>query len=193
MKKRESIPIPQVFHFKYPKLILLVLSILSAYYLFRYHLSIDMVEILDSLGYLGIFCTGLFFSFGFTTPFAIGLFAAMQPQNIVLAALVGGSGALLADLLIFKMIKISFMDEFNQLENTSLFRKIHSILEKNLAKRLRIYILYALAGIIIASPLPDELGISLLAGLTTIKIGKLAIVSFMMNTLGIAIIFLLTS
>ena len=51
--------------------------------------------------------------------------------------------------------------------------------------------MYAVAGLIIASPLPDEAGIILLAGLTKIKASILAPISLAMNTLGILILLLI--
>jgi uncharacterized membrane protein YdjX (TVP38/TMEM64 family) len=51
--------------------------------------------------------------------------------------------------------------------------------------------MYAIAGLIISSPLPDELGVSMLAGLTTINAKKLSIISFIMNSLGILIMLMI--
>ena len=48
--------------------------------------------------------------------------------------------------------------------------------------------MYAFVGILIASPLPDEIGVIMLAGLTKINFKILAIISFILNTLGILII-----
>jgi uncharacterized membrane protein YdjX (TVP38/TMEM64 family) len=47
--------------------------------------------------------------------------------------------------------------------------------------------MYAFAGILIASPLPDEAGVIMLAGLTKIKTWALAIISIILNTIGILI------
>src|SRR3989344_289257 len=76
----------------------------------------SIVISLGELSYLGIFIAGLFFSFGFTTPFAIGFFLTVGAENIFIAALIGGCGALISDILIFKLIRFSFMDEFKRLE-----------------------------------------------------------------------------
>ena len=176
----------------YPKLALLIISIVVAYYFFTIpKFSLFLVS-LDSLGYLSVFIAGLLFSFGFTTPFAIGLFATLNPSNIILASLIGGIGALISDIIIFRLIRLSFMDEFERLQKTSPFRMITHAIENNLARKIRIYCLYVLAGFIIASPLPDEIAISMLAGITTIRIRNLALISFIMNTLGILLILLIT-
>jgi len=46
-------------------------------------------------------------------------------------------------------------------------------------------------GILIASPLPDEAGVIMLAGLTKIKSNVFAILSFSLNTAGILILLLI--
>ncbi len=176
----------------YPKLALLVISIIVAYYLFTLPTIKTFFENLGTLGYVGIFFAGLFFSFGFTAPFAIGIFATLNPENIALAALIGGFGALLSDLLIFRFIRFSFIDEFTRLQKIRPFRILSTSIKNNMAEKVRLYLLYALAGFIIASPLPDEVGISMLAGLTTIQMRKLAFISFIGNTCGIFTILLLT-
>ncbi|MBI2044077.1 hypothetical protein HYT24_01810 [Candidatus Pacearchaeota archaeon] len=137
--------------------------------------------------YIGIFIAGLFFSFGFSAPFAVGFFLTIQPQNIWLATIIGGSGALIADLIIFKMIKFSFMDEFEKLERTKVMKEIIKDFSYKPLAKIKNYLLYAIVGIVISSPLPDEIGVSMLAGLTSIRIHILAIISFIMNSIGIYI------
>ena len=53
---------------------------------------------------------------------------------------------------------------------------------------LKKYFVPVLAGFIIASPLPDEIGVIMLAGLTKIKIGILVVLSLILNTLGILVL-----
>jgi len=176
----------------YPKLALLAISIVVAYYIFTIPKFSLFLDSLDGMGYIGVFIAGLLFSFGFTTPFAIGLFATLNPENIPLASLIGGIGALISDIIIFRLIKLSFMDEFKRLQKTSPFKMLTHAVENNLAKKIRIYGLYVLAGFIIASPLPDEIAISMFAGITTIEVKRLALISFIMNTLGIMLILFIT-
>ncbi len=176
----------KLFKFKYPKLTLLIACIIAAYFLF----SVDAVQkFMASLGakYFGVSIAGFLFSFGFTAPFAIGAFITMNPQNIFLSAITGGFFAMLADLAIFSVIKMSFMDEFRNLEKTKTMKKIIS-LEPNVNKKIKHYLLYAFAGIVIASPLPDEIGVGMLALLGRIKPLYLAIITFFANTFGIFII-----
>ena len=110
-----------------------------------------------------------------------------------MSAIIGGLGALTSDLLIFNIIKISFNKEFERLKESKIMKEIEEIIKKDLGKKLQHYLLYTFAGILIATPLPDELGISMLAGLTHIKQKILAIVSFILHTLGILIILILSN
>lgn len=181
----------RLFKFRYPKLAALVASIILAYIIFSNPSVQAFVDTLNGWGYLGAFIAGTMFSFGFTSPLAAGYFLVFQADNIFLAAIIGGFGALLMDMAIFKIIRFSFMDEFKRLEKTKVIRGLSSLTEKSLGHRLKVYLMYALAGIFIASPLPDEAGIIMLAGLTRIKTGTLAIISFILNSAGIAILLLI--
>ncbi|MEK6855440.1 MAG: hypothetical protein AABX73_04420 [Nanoarchaeota archaeon] len=191
VSRKEIKTIVRFAEYKYPKLILLCASVIIAYFIFKNQDVQSFVSGLDSLSYLGIFIAGLLFSFGFSTPFAIGFFIISNPDNLLLAALIGGIGALTSDLLIFKIIKFSFMDEFERLEHTHFMKKINKVIKSNFKFKLSNYLIYFFAGIIIASPLPDELGVTMLAGLTEIKPGIFAIVSFIMNYIGILIMLLI--
>jgi uncharacterized membrane protein YdjX (TVP38/TMEM64 family) len=180
-----------IFHFPYRKLLLLLILAIFAYILFRNSNVQGFVSSLGKLEYLGIFIAGMLFTFGFTTPFAIGFFIILDPINPFLTAIIGGLGALLGDLLIFSVIRFTFIDEFKRLEKTRVIRGIRNEIKMHFSHKARLYILYALAGILIASPLPDEAGVIMLAGLTHIKVSKMAIISFIFNTIGILIMCLI--
>jgi uncharacterized membrane protein YdjX (TVP38/TMEM64 family) len=53
---------------------------------------------------------------------------------------------------------------------------------------MREYILWSFAGLLIASPLPDEIGVTLVSGLTEIRLRTFAALCFVLNTIGILII-----
>ena len=179
------------FKYKYPKLTALGIIILASYFIFKQPGVSSFFSGLDSLSYLGIFIAGFLFSFGFTTPFAVGLFLIINPGNIALAVAIGAIGSFLSDLLIFKMIKLSFMDEFKEIEETKAMRKFSGVINSNITKKFKLYLLYIFSGIIMASPLPDEFGVALLTGLGHIRTSTLAILSLVTKALGIYLIFLI--
>jgi hypothetical protein len=174
--------------FKYPKLFMLLISIIAAYVIFQNPLINQHIAFLGNFSYVSVFFAGLLFAFGFTAAIAVGFLIALQPGNIFLAALIAGLGALVSDLLIFRFVKVSFDKEFNLLKRTIILRKINKLFKKNLGLKITSYIMYAFTGIIIASPLPDEIGVILLAGLTKINQKILAVISFVLNTIGIFLI-----
>jgi len=181
----------KIFSFKYPKLLILVLLIGLAYYLFSTPIASKCVEYFENMGYFGILISGALVPLGFTAPFGLGLISQMIPQNIFLASIIAGFGALLADLLIFNTIKLSFIDELKELEKTKAIKEIEKIVKKYKRVKITHYLMYLFAGVMILTPLPDEIGISMLAGLTTINQFKFAIISFLLHTLSIFLIFLI--
>jgi len=174
-----------IFAFKYPKLFLLFSLIVAAYFIFSRPFASEWIELFNGLGHVGTFISGALTALGFSAPFGIALLINLTPENILLAVFVAGAGATIADLLIFKIIKSSFMDEFKQLEKTKAIHEIEEIVNKNKHVLIRHYLLYVFAGLILATPLPDEIGVSMLAGLTTIKPLKLAVISFLLHTTAI--------
>lgn len=178
-------------NFHYPKITFLIILIFLAYYIFKNPIIHNFLSSLHGLSYLGIFLAGMLFAFGFTAPFAVGFFIVINPENIFLAGILGGFGALISDLIIFKFIRFSFTEEFKRLEHTKIIKKISNLIEHSLGHKLSAYLMYIFAGLIIASPLPDEAGVIILAGVTKIKPIIFAILSFILNSLGIMIILMI--
>lgn len=178
-------------NFHYPKLGWLLAAISVAYFLFRFTAIGSILSHLGNYSYLGVFFGGVLFSYGFSSPFAAGLFLTIRPENIFLAAIIGGFGALLSDLFIFHFIKFSFSEEFESLERTRIAQGINATMNHTIGKRIKHYLIYAFAGFLIASPLPDEAGIILFASATKINTKKLAALSFCLNTIGIFVLLML--
>lgn len=178
----------------YPRLLGLGMCMGAAYVL--YH--IGMFQWLDGrlhdFGYPAVFAAGLLFSYGFTTPFAIAAFVAMANDvNPFIAAPLAGIGAFLSDLVIFELLRVSFFGtELERLRHTHLVDRIHKLLHRDtIPERVRRYGLWAMSGIVIASPLPDEIGVALLSGTSNISDRTFGIICFVMNTLGILAVLML--
>jgi len=174
---------------KYPKLLLVIITFIVAYILF-YERDIPIFhDILLSLGYFGTLIAGIFFTYGFTAaPATIFLILLAEHENIFVSAFIGGVGAMIGDYLIFKLIRHSFHDEIEKLRNEKIIKHINekspSIVKK--------YFLPVLAGFIIASPLPDEMGVALLATSKIISSRVFFAISFLLNTSGIFVIIWLS-
>jgi len=181
---------------KYPKFLLLLYSFFLAYMLFANRDLSFIHEFIASLGYFGTFIAGALFTYGFTTPLAIALFLVIgQTQNIFVASFIGGIGALIGDIIIFKFLRLTFKDEIAKLRKENVFTYIgHAIpIHMNKHSKLKNYLTLIFAGFIIASPLPDELGISMLAIATNISERSIMILSYLFNTIGILVMLAIGS
>lgn len=178
----------------YPRLLALGMCMGAAYVLYQ----VGMFEWLDGrlhgFGYPGAFAAGLLFSYGFTTPFAIAGFVAMAHEvNPWIAAPLAGLGALLSDLVIFEVLRLSaFGKEIERLGRTTIVSRLHAALHhETVPEHVRRISLWTMAALVIASPLPDEIGIALLSTTTRMSERTFVILCFVVNTIGILAILLL--
>jgi len=173
---------------KYPKFLLLLLTFVVAYILLSGRNFLPVRNILSSFSYLGTFLAGMLFVYGFTAaPATAILLILAKGQNILLAGFIAGFGALIGDLLIFKFIRYSFADEIKKLTKEKVFVRVNNKIPKILKK----YFVPVLACFIISSPLPDEIGVSLLAASTTISTRVFSVLSYILNTAGIFVILII--
>jgi len=172
---------------KYPKLLLLILTFVIAYLFLTSQAFEPLKKIMLSLGYIGAFLGGIFFVYGFTAaPATAALLILAKQQSIFFSGIIAGVGALFGDLIIFKLLRSTFSDEIECLKREKtmmlLYRKTPDFLKK--------YLLPVFGGIIIASPLPDEIGVTLLA-ISKISTRTFIELSYLLNTAGIFIILLI--
>lgn len=169
-------------YLNYPKFTLLVLTFVLAYIIIKERNFLPFYNFIISLRYFGSFIAGIMLAYGFTAaPAAAVLVVISKSQNIFLSGIIAGFGALIGDLIIFKVIKNSFNDEIKKLSDKKMIRRINKLTSKSIKK----YFLMFLAGFIIATPLPDEIGVSILASATKISIKIFSLISYILNTLGI--------
>ena len=111
----------------------------------------------------------------------------MQP--VIQVAFVGAAGAMIGDLLIFQFIRDKLSEHLMNLmidEIAGVKRKFRHHL-----KFFR-WFTFFIGGVIIASPLPDELGVGLL-GLSKMNVVWFAPLSFLFNFIGIIMIGLVAN
>ena len=181
-----------LYKFKYPKLTLLIISIILSYFLFTNPSVRGFIPNVEGIGYLGVFIAGILLSFGFTAPLSVGFLITLNPENIILSAFIGAIGASISNLLIFSLIRFSFQEELSSLEKSAekikMIRKIEKEFKADFSKKIRHYFIYFFIGILVASPLSDEVADALLAGLTKIKPLFFFIFSFILHFMGILIL-----
>ena len=164
---------------------IVVLSILIAIILGESGVLSQLLASTKDIAFLGSFIAGLFFTSIFTTaPAVVALGGIAQNHSIVLNALFGAVGAVLGDLVIFRFVKGRFSDHLTEILATQGGRhRLRALLHRRTFR----WITFLLGGLIIASPLPDELGISLL-GFSKMKVSGFIILSFLGNFLGILLV-----
>ncbi len=171
----------------YKNTALLILSLILLFYFGRTDFIQNIIKTIGNLGYLGAFIMGIFFVSIFTVaPSIIVLYNLADFLNPIYIALFAGTGAALGDYIIFRFLKDKVFQELNPI-----FNKIGGSFTKKLfLTPYFIWLLPFLGAFIIASPLPDEAGISLM-GLSKIKNWQFLSIFFLLNTIGIFIIILL--
>ncbi len=164
---------------------ILIVSIFAAGYFLASPDFHKVIEGLNSMGYLGAFIAGLFFSSMFTTvPATVSLFILGNSLNPLIIAPIAAVGAMLADFLIFSIIKYKLAHHYGIFDRLLLwFRERRTVKYIKKHKVLK-YSIPAIGAFIIASPLPDELGIAIL-GASKYNTKHFFIVAFLMNMLGI--------
>lgn len=176
---------------KYPKLLLLLLTFIVGYFLFHERATLPFHDELLVYWYIGSFFAGLFFVYGFTAAPATAILLILgKSENIILVGLVAGLGALLGDFIIFRLIQHSFADEIERVTRWQFWLHFIRFSERT-PEKIKKYVTPVLAGFIIASPLPDEIGVSLLAASGKISTPQFAKMAYLLNTAGIFVVLII--
>jgi hypothetical protein len=168
----------------------IALSILIAVLLVKSHVIDDAMAYSAEFGHVGSFVSGMFFTSAFTTAPAIAALGEISFQNgIIETALWAALGAVIGDMIIFRFVRDRMADHLLEiLPHKRGSRRLARILKFRFFR----YLTFLIGGLIIASPLPDELGISLL-GLSKMRSMYFVPLSFAFNFLGICTIGLVAA
>lgn len=166
-------------------LLIIFLGIIIAFILAKTGALKEILSATNRILFFDSFVAGLFYTSGFTTPIAfIALFEIAKSYSIFEVALFGAFGAVLGDFLIFRFLR-------DKLDNDILILIKGKYFFKNLKKifhlRLFRWVSIFLGGIILATPLPDELGLAIL-GFSKTKNLFFIIFSFLFKFLSILFI-----
>ncbi len=170
--------------FKYTYAILFVVSLLVATHLAVSETFKDFILHLGSLEYIGALIVGMLFVSSFTIPIAtVGIAILTTNINPLALGLIGGIGAVIGDLIIFKLVKGHLFNELVYLFGAKEVSYIKTFVKSKYIS----WTLPLIGMLVIASPLPDELGVSLL-GLSRMSDTKFIAISFISNAFGILMI-----
>lgn len=177
-------PLHKNKNWKYKNTFFLLASFVVLFLLSRTEEAKSFVLAFSSLGYVGIFITGMFFVSIFTVvPATVVLYFFAGEHSIFTVSLFAGLGGVLGDFIIFRYLKNNLFEELGPLFKGMFGAYVKRIFHTKYFN----WILPIIGAIIIASPFPDEVGIGMM-GLSTIKNWQFLAVTFFLNTLGIFIL-----
>lgn len=164
---------------------IIVLSIVIALNLAKTDVLIDVLASSRQLRWLGSFVSGIFFTSIFTTaPATVTLGEIAQNGSVWFTALFGGLGAIIGDLVIFRFVRDRIGRDISRLlEHRSGGRRLKNVFRFRFLR----WLTFLAGGLIIASPLPDEIGISLL-GFSKTSLRFFVLLSFVCNFVGILLV-----
>lgn len=172
---------------KYKNLTLTILGIIFAFIISQNEVFRAFLLNLGSLGYIGAFFAGMLFVLTFTVAAgALILLILAERLSPIEIGLIAGLGAVFGDFAIFRLVKNSLTNELEEIYN-HVDSKHHFI--KILHSKYFSWSLPVIGAIIIASPFPDELGVTLM-GISKMRTYQFLIVSFVLNAIGIFLVVL---
>jgi len=172
-------------HWKYKNLTFLLLSLILAFFVLRNETLHSYLLHLGNFGYIGAFFAGMLFVSTFTVATgAIILLVLVETLSPIEIGLIAGLGAVTGDLIIFRFVKDDLSKEVKNIYNK--FDKNHH-LKKLFRTKYFAWTLPVIGAIIIASPLPDEVGVSLME-ISKLKPYQFLVISFILNSIGIFLV-----
>lgn len=155
----------------------IILSRIDAFHSFLLHLG--------GFGYIGAFIAGMFFVSTFTvSTSALILLTLAETLSPIEIGLIAGFGAVVGDITIFHFVKDNLSGEIEDIYS-HMDRKKH--IKKLFHSKYFNWMLPIIGAIIVASPFPDELGVSLM-GLSKLSTGKFILLSYLLNSIGIFLV-----
>ena len=170
--------------FRYKNLIFVIFGIIIAIFLSMFEPFHQFLLSLKDFGYIGAFFAGILFVSVFTVSTGIVILLVLAEKLSPLEiGLLAGLGAVLGDFVIFKFIKDNLLSEITLIYN----RLGGGHLTRLLSTKYFSWTFPVFGAIIIASPLPDEIGVSLM-GISRMKTWKFFVLSFILNFIGIFLV-----
>jgi hypothetical protein len=137
---------------------------------------------------IGSFIAGILFTSTFTiAPATIVLANIAHVTSPYSVAFWGALGSMIGDLFLFNFIKDNLSKDAEDLLKRSRFKRLVSVFHLRFFR----WLMPLIGALIIASPLPDEIGLAML-GFSKMRIAVLLPVSFVMSFIGILSIALIS-
>lgn len=163
-----------------------ILSLSFAWWLIKSGILHGLIETVLPLKFISEIVAGILYTSFLTSPISVAMLVVLaQENNPVVTALLAGVGSAFADILMLKFFRGQLSSNLNQVSEQLGLTKFNILLQK-----LHLGFMLPLVGaIIVASPLPDELGLIML-GVSKLKYREIAVITYILNTVGILLIVL---
>jgi uncharacterized membrane protein YdjX (TVP38/TMEM64 family) len=172
-------------NWKYKNTVLLAASVIILLVFADHAIIRGIVEAISDSGYIGIFFTGMFLVSTFTiVPATLLLSGIAQTYGYWETVFIGTIGMVLGDFLIFRFIRDTISAELRPIFN-SIAREKH--LKALFRSPFFAWMTPVVGAAIIASPLPDELGLSILGASKMTSSRFLALVT-VLDFIGVALL-----
>ncbi|MBA3757460.1 hypothetical protein H0X09_01180 [Candidatus Saccharibacteria bacterium] len=147
----------------------------------------SFIKSIGTLGLIGAFIVGFFFVLTYTAvPAGYVLFELAKHNNPLEVAVIAAIGAMLGDYIIFRFIRDKVIEELRPY-----LLKLNTPKVKHLFKTPYFAWMLPISGaLIIASPLPDEVGVGML-GASKMSNHRFLLLAYLLNAVGILFIVLL--
>lgn len=163
---------------------IIAVSILVAVFALKNGFIDSIVASLGGFKYLGMFIAGMFFTSVFTTaPSMVMIGELAQNNQLMMVSFLGGLGSVVGDYIIFCFARDRISEDLEYLLRFSKTERFSAIFETKLFHRFVPF----LGAVILVSPLPDEIGVSML-GVSKLSSRYFLLISFVLHGLGIFII-----
>lgn len=181
-------------HITYPKLTLFFVLIIVSIVFFKYVQTHNAVyDFIMSFGYVGTFFAWFFYTSGFTAvPATTILLLLSSEQGFFLTWIIASIGAVLGDVALILFVKHSFSDEIDKITEESTVLRWISLLSQEIAGKYYKHLLPMIAGILISSPLPTEVWITLMSWMKKLSFRYFVSIVWILHIIGIFVILFFT-
>lgn len=161
-----------------------IISISIAWWLVKSGFLDNFIDGVVGLKYVAEIIAGSFYTSFLTSPIAVAMLLVLaKEQDPITLALLAGLGSAITDLIIVKFFRKNINSDFETIAKQfklDLFTKVLKLLKLD-------FLVPLIGALIVASPLPDELGLFLL-GASKLKDYQILIITYVLNTSGILLI-----
>lgn len=157
------------------------LSVIFALLIVRFGVIKNLISLVREGQIIGSFMAGIFFTSAFTiAPSSVALAEISHSAPVFIVAFWGACGAVVGDTVIFLFVRDRFAHDLSEALASFHDKKLTRFFHRRFFKWLGPLI----GAFIIASPLPDEMGVTMM-GISKIRTWILVLISFVMNFVGV--------